>query len=759
MLHQNKFNFSDEILPELLKIVGDNYFVPIGFCSTLNSCYFFVHDQGKALEKLFERNLRLDIRGHSVSLTVKFCVADFKQGMIRPKDKLLKVIEESIERSNPYLSNLNNIASHKHLTDIIFSLNSVSSLRLFFDQFFKARNILSSVTSLDLSNNGIKFLQPFTNLKLNIRTLILKHNKIESIDELNFLKHLRIEEIFFVGNPIMEQPGIMNNLQRILPNLKKIDEFEVDIRSPPPTSSFVNHSPPQHNRIDAIRTSSLNRKSNNSNGTGKVFRSIEIDDYVKKEFPKHRNDMWNRVIVEHNGKVTKETILDEMNKQFFNLIEFYPCYYERHEKQDTFLLYKNFSAIERLIQSNLQMKIPSMNCKITFELNIKSAEKRDDDIDWRTKIKSVIAKRMQGSLLNLDDFVNDTGLMELEVTLSTIQGLSHVLCTAARDKNAEIEFVNLQNNRISNCEGLKMLKNFPNLRMLDLRNNEIKCFANMSSLPSVVDIYMDRNPFCGEFYESPWRYVRELRKTFPNLESCDGRHIENSGQLVGLQNFFVSSNLYTLSESFINFYFGIYDSHNRFSLRALYDTNSLFTVSCDAATNENRIINSHTNYSRNLLPLQSGEANEKVFKGSEIILTLFGSFTETQHDFATLCVDVPMFTDKHILITTSGYFKELRDKINDDELNIFGFSRSFLLERKDQKSGTMAGTYKYVIKNEQLQIRSISSEEMSRAFKQPILTKQDVQSKCREMLPTNKQESSVLMLREFTNLERKLCER
>jgi hypothetical protein len=118
------------------------------------------------------------------------------------------IVQESINKIISNLSTLN--ISGKNITDI---------------------SILSKFPSLEnitLSKNQIKDLSAFKNLK-NIKNLNLKENKIIDFNQLESLKNCKqLEFLCLKDNPISKDPNYLQKIKEILPQLKKIDDIEIN---------------------------------------------------------------------------------------------------------------------------------------------------------------------------------------------------------------------------------------------------------------------------------------------------------------------------------------------------------------------------------------------------------------------------------------------------------------------------------------------------------------------------------------------------
>lgn len=433
-----------------------------------------------------------------------------------------------------------------------------------------------------------------------------------------------------------------------------------------------------------------------------------------------------------------------MNQQFFEGTSFFPCYYKRGQKTDSFFLLLNFNALRTLVENNLVMKIPSHNCEVKFELHLKCAEWIQGQIYWPNKLNYVVNKRINDSKLNLDNFANDSDLTHLSVTMTSTNCMNIILQTAQRINN-KIIAVSLQGNQISSAESLKIFSNFPNLVSLDLTNNNIQSFESFPKMPRVVELFLDKNPVCVNYYEKPWKFVKDLREILPKLQHIDHRKIDANSTTVFMRNFLVSQNSYTMTERFVNFFFELYDSCIRKSMKKLYDDTSMFTM----CSKEN---------SRNLL--YDEDFMENVFVGVENITDFFETLPRTTHDFTTMCVDVPLMTEKNVLITVNGFFKVLADSLNGDDV-IQGFTRTFFLEQQEKKIGALPNTFKYRIKNEQLTVHEVSAEVAKIVFAKNVVTETEMNKICQDLLPVKSQEeeAKLLLLQDLTQLKENWCTR
>ncbi|CRK97653.1 CLUMA_CG011038, isoform A [Clunio marinus] len=753
--HKRHFNCLEVALPQIFRIVEDEFFAPVKYISSLHEDYFFVHNQGKALKKLFDQKLQINVKGETVDLVVRLCIGNFSEGMLTLNDKLSNIIQNSIDSDHNI--NLSRIHCRQELKDVIFSLTNEGCLAMLCEQLRqelkKKEHSVIKVSTLNLSENEISSLEPFSRLFFHLDAFDFQFNKISLIDEFQYLNHFKITQLNLLNNPVTQIPQFQMKIKTQIPTLKMIDSFQFESNSVQAIGSHIkteSQSSSSHNilcfdnRSDEIRSFKQNVN---------IINFKDINDYVKSIFPKEDNKLWNKIIVFHNGKVDKETILNAMNKQFFNLTTFYPCYYKRGEKADNFFLYKNYSALKILMENDLKMEIQEINETVKFEVHLGCADYVDGQVNWSKKINYVIKKRIRGSEMHFDNFSADSDLIDLEVTLTTSVGFSHILNTTKQICNKmclEIESLNLQNNKIFRFNALNFIAtSYSNLKILDLRNNNIESIEEIFELPNLTKIYLDSNPVCIQYYDNPFKYVTDLQRLFPNLESIDEKQIDSSTSIVNMQNFLITSKVYSLTEQFLNF-FEYFDSYHE-ALREFYHKDSIFTIS-----NESQVLNQFNDLSRNII----GATNiNKVLLGPDYIINFFETFPPTTHDYTTMSIDVPLVNERNVLITTRGFFKTTGTSIKDS--NFHGFTRSFLLSKRGSKSGTVDPSIKYRIMNEMLHIRDLSDEEKKIPFKKLVVSESEVNTLCKDLLPSafQKEEAHILVFRKITHLKINICKR
>jgi hypothetical protein len=148
--------------------------------------------------------------------------------------------------------------------------------------------------------------------------------------------------------------------------------------------------------------------------------------------------------------------------------------------------------------------------------------------------------------------------------------------------------------------------------------------------------------------------------------------------------------------------------------------------------------------------------------GDQKIVNFYSKFPQTQHDFTSFCIDVPQATNEKVLITVCGYLKVMGNRLNDESL-VYAFTRNFVLKNVGEKSfcGVKNKTFKFVISNEQFNIRKVSPIEASKIFKKFVVTEEEMKEICKDLLPKKSEceEASILLFKSWTSLKKVWCER
>jgi hypothetical protein len=89
---------------------------------------------------------------------------------------------------------------------------------------------LVNVETLSLPINNISTLAPFSACR-NLRSLLLRQNRISSFQELEHLRDLpHLSTLSLSDNPIALEPNYRETVLRKLPQLRKLDDVEVSVK-------------------------------------------------------------------------------------------------------------------------------------------------------------------------------------------------------------------------------------------------------------------------------------------------------------------------------------------------------------------------------------------------------------------------------------------------------------------------------------------------------------------------------------------------
>ena len=415
-----------------------------------------------------------------------------------------------------------------------------------------------------------------------------------------------------------------------------------------------------------------------------------------------------------------------------------------------------------MILNNLVLNLPN-GLFVTIILKMKVAEFQVGQVDYDEKINYVMHGRYVDGVLDLNDFIKDVDFELLIVPMCTASCVAFVL-ECARVHSKSLTTITMQNNYITNCEGFRVLNIFSKLRSLDLSNNNISDLKGISVMRNIKHLMLDGNPICAQFSNSPCEYVAEVRKVFPELEYLDNRRVEKDHNWVVLQNYLASPNAYTIAEEFTKHYFGIYDTFQRPTLKELYREKSIFTLSVQYTPirGDDKLLNRIQVYykaSRNIHRMVNFlQAGDNVVVGKEDIGNTINSLPQTEHDFTTFSIDVPIFEKNCVTLIVSGVFKELGGSLLNDDF-IMSFTRTFILRPYSLKEGIFNNAFEYYIANEQLHISNPTIAQKREAFRERPVSEVELNQTCPDLMPSEfeEKEAKLVMFKELTELKKDWC--
>jgi hypothetical protein len=674
---------------------------------------------------MFEHALKISVNMCAFPLSVKLGVARFRNGQINPLHQIKMVVSRYLKTvAAPGKLDFTNFASQsKEFFDMEFSLANEGNFD-FFCQSIVEQLLGVNMNMLVLNKNHIRHLMPLTHF-INYRSLTkisLKNNVITDMTEFGHLSCLRLEAINIQGNPVAAGDAITINEQIMimLPSVQRTD-----------LSQKAVHELQRVEQVPAV--------------IEEVVRISNLDERFKAEFPQRESvkTFWNRVVIEHNGKIDGCKVLDEMFLHFFEVDPCFPCYYASGENEDSFMLYMNFEPLNILVQNNLRMTFEG-DILVTFRLHLKCASFSNDQDNWTELIPKIMAKRLTASKLSLQNLSSDPELKNVIVNLSTNHNLRYVL-TCAFNQSPRIEEVDLSHNNLFMLKGLDILKQYSKLVSLDLSNNKIRTLDGFPNNLQLCELKMEQNPVCNKFVEgdrqSPVLYVQSFKKLCPKLQLIDGCKIDQTFKIINFQNYYVHPMAHMAIENFIEFFFRNFDENRQITATAYTERSQLMVT----AENEER---------------------KHILKQVNI-LDYYTDLPKTEHDFVTLTIDTPTFylcpqVCDSIQIIVSGVFRFTHEREK-----LFTFSRTFLLRKNKtleggtgRMKGTLSNTFVFHISNEILVYDVVKDDEIkNRAFKKQPATIGEIESVYAEDTMEQQYQENLQMLKQTILMKPEWCKR
>lgn len=414
------------------------------------------------------------------------------------------------------------------------------------------------------------------------------------------------------------------------------------------------------------------------------------------------------------------------------------------------------------MENNLVIKLPN-EAIITIVLKMKVADFRNGQIDYKEKINFVLQGQFSDGLLNLNELSKNWEFEKMILPMCTKGCVSFILNCAGEQFGTRVKKITMQNTGLFSCEGFSALAMLTRVTFMDLSNNNIKTLDGFRKSTDISEFILDGNPICEDYSDSPADYVHYVRKYFIFLKVLDNRVLDDLDDPIIMRNYLVASHGHAVVENFVQQFFTTYDSFERKKLKHLYITKSIFTLSTNFEKCEelSRLdigrIKKYVNFSRNIL---KSLKDDNFVIGYKSIGDFFNILPKTLHDMTSFNIDVPLFTQRCIVITVSGVFKELANSLVETDF-ILGFTRTFVLTLRDKNQGQFKNAFKYYISNEQLSIWNVNSETKLNSFMHKSATEVDFKKHCKDLLPSEfeERESKLRLFKGLTQLNTANCEK
>uniref|UniRef100_A0A6Q2XTV4 Nuclear RNA export factor 1 n=1 Tax=Esox lucius TaxID=8010 RepID=A0A6Q2XTV4_ESOLU len=286
--------------------------------------------------------------------------------------------------------------------------------------------------------------------------------------------------------------------------------------------------------------------------------------------------------------------------------------------------------------------------------------------------------------------------------------------------------LNLSNNKLFRLEYLsELVSKVPNLKILNLSHNELKTERELDKIKGLklVELWLERNPLC-DYFKDQTVYISAVRERFPRLLKLDGQDLpppivfdveDTPAALPPCKpSYFCSEEIKSAILGFLQQYYSVYDSGDRQPLLDAYHDGAAFSLSVPFTMhNPSRCsLGDYHKDTRNLKKIKDPTSRFRLLKHTRLnVVAFLNELPKTQHDIASLNVDVNTFTNTLLSFTVSGVFKEVEGKSRD---SVRAFSRVFIT--------VPAGGTSLCIVNDELFVRNATTEEIRRAFVAPAPT-------------------------------------
>ncbi|XP_055547904.1 nuclear RNA export factor 2 [Wyeomyia smithii] len=752
--HEGKFS-KKEILDGLFTLISTDDFYPVAYRRHANIDFFLVRLCSKALVKLFDKNLKLNVGPNDadpLKLTVKLNIAKFVQGQIQPSGKVFAAVAERCENAVVYgfsnLLNLDNFRDHSDFEELCVFLGNRAHLELVCSSINRLDDVRVKVNAIKLTNNCIAHISPLVAIKdLPIQTLDLRYNRIKHPASLRPMQGCGINELYIEGNGIVDVPGYMDVLKQYFPSIIKIDNTFIGATARKQATAPASRGVGGDDEVELT-------------ATGEMYSCVNGVVEDAKSFKKYKfNTKWHQVVIVHEGRYEKSEILEAL----FTLLDgydFYPCYYKTYSKQDEFLVINCFEALSFLVQSKLVLRMKNSNELISIVLKMNVADFKEGQVVVDEKINFILLDRFNDRCLDLCSLQQHLNKIKFaDVCAKSTRTLSKILSTAGKKFGNVCLVIRLRNNGLKHLGALSSLISYPKLVSLDLRYNEIGNFEDLQGVMKnrIKEVFLDHNPICNTA-PSSIEYIRQVRAIFPGIEKLDGMPLLENGNLNFSQNFICTPEAYKFTESFVKHYFTIYDSFQRSSLKELYHPKAQFSMTSNFAQSKTLDshqvrLNAYQGKSRNLLRLANiDRAISSLVVGNERIANVLVSFPKTEHDFFSFRVDTPIFRPECVVITVHGAFKEMANSLLSDDF-VLGFTRTFYIQPCAKGLGIFERAIEFKIFNDLFHMYNLTTYGRENVFKH-----HDEADTTDPFVPhSEERENTVIVFQELTRLNRKWC--
>ncbi|KAJ7996756.1 hypothetical protein DPEC_G00240320 [Dallia pectoralis] len=440
------------------------------------------------------------------------------------------------------------------------------------------------------------------------------------------------------------------------------------------------------------------------------------------------HNTWFKMSIPHGKKYDKDWLITGL--QNICSVPFTPVHF--HTEGNRAQFYVDDSSTASAL-SRVSRKITDKDgYKVTVLMNpcpppsFLQTELKPADLEH---LKQCMAKRFDApqQALDLNNIRIDPDLVSqnIDVTLNTKNSMRAVI-KIIEENIPELVCLNLSNNKLFRLEYLSELVNkVPNLKILNLCHNELKSERELDKIKGLklVELWLEKNPLC-DYFKDQTVYISAMRERFPRLLKLDGQDLpppivfdveDTPAALPPCKpSYFCSEEIKSAILAFLQQYYSVYDSGDRQPLLDAYHDGAAFSLSVPFTTlNPSRCsLGDYHKDTRNLKKIKDPTSRFRLLKHTRLnVVAFLNELPKTQHDIASLNVDVNTFTNTLLSFTVSGVFKEVEGKSRD---SVRAFSRVFIT--------VPAGGISLCIVNDELFVRNATTEEIRRAFVAPAPT-------------------------------------
>ncbi|XP_063559270.1 LOW QUALITY PROTEIN: nuclear RNA export factor 2-like [Gorilla gorilla gorilla] len=292
----------------------------------------------------------------------------------------------------------------------------------------------------------------------------------------------------------------------------------------------------------------------------------------------------------------------------------------------------------------------------------------------------------------------------------------------------ELLSLNLCDNKLYHLDGLSdIIEKAPKVKTLNLSKKKLKSAWELGKVKGLKleELWLEGNPLCSTFSDQS-AYVSIIREYFPKLLRLDGQELA-SPIIIGIEapeiikpckeSYKGSETIKSLVLQFLLQYYLIYDSEDRTGLLSVYHDKACFslTITLNPEDPEPSSLEKYFKDSRNIKNIKdlrecvTGLRIQLLKHTKREIVDSLSVLPRTQHDLNSYVVDLCIQTERMLVFSVNGVFKEVE---RESPGSVLAFTRTFIL--------TSVGNSNLYIVNDKLIVRNASTKKTQSAFSIPV---------------------------------------